>query len=719
MALGCLIVILAAAGATAALVLGQVDQLAGALSLSRALDVSPRTLAPASAGGPQTLLLVGNDQRHHTTTAPVLPHSNEMLLVRFDPSKPWISMMSIPRELLTTIDCPGGAVTTRFNYSLTCGGFSTLVRTVKQVTGLSVNHVAMIDFNNFKRAINEIGCVYATVDRRYYHVNTPTSAQYQQINLHPGYQDMCGTQALQFVSYRHGDTSLIRDARDQDFLLAIKQQYGPTLVDNIGKFERIFGQTVQTDGSLHTTGGLLDLIDTLISSAELPVRQVRFQVNLDPSNPQATACACVTASSQQIAASVHSFLYGNGLPPGRRQAASLARRASQHPARSSSVSTGSPELQPAVGRSLALAAASKEPFPLEFPRVQDELGPPSAPDIRTYSIRAPGGFAYPIYVEVFSTGLLGQYYDVQGTTWLTAPAFDNPTQTVRISGHSYELWYSGQHIDQVAWFAHNAVYWIHNTLTDALGNAAMLAVAEQTAPVDGTDTPVRTRVRLRAAPAPVYAPDAERTSTLHSIGSILGLLALLALPLALALAVLERRRISEIRGRLAEATARTLRLEGEVVLASSSGALGGWSPVRVNAAPSRRPLVLLIIGALGLLGLAAALALLLSSGTTHRRAAHPLPRPTARVAVLNASTTPHAAHRLAVRLARQGIHIVAVSDLGAAPPIGYEVLYTPGERTQARRTARLIHRENPIVAPLDPTAAAAAGPSAQVVVVIP
>ncbi len=80
--------------------------------------MSASSLAPAGFGAPQTMLLVGNDQRKHTTTTPVLPHSNEMLLVRFDPSKPYISMMSIPRELQVRINPPNGAGTTRLNFAL-------------------------------------------------------------------------------------------------------------------------------------------------------------------------------------------------------------------------------------------------------------------------------------------------------------------------------------------------------------------------------------------------------------------------------------------------------------------------------------------------------------------------------------------------------------------------------------------------------------------------
>ena len=282
MLLGCLVALLAAAGAAAVFTLEEVHTLRDALNQNAPIKISAKTLANAGWGDPQTLLLVGNDQRKHTTTSPVLPHSNEMLLVRLDPGKPWISMMSIPRELMVPIHTAGGVVDTRLNAALTYGGIPLLINTIKQVTGLSVNHVVEIDFNNFVRAVNDIGCVYSTVDRRYYHVNVPGGEQYFQINLQPGYQRMCGSQALQFVSYRHGDTSLVRDARDQAFLLDVKKEYGPTLVDNVHKFELIFGRTVQTDPGLHSTNEILNLLGTLISSVSKPVRQVQFQVTLQP-----------------------------------------------------------------------------------------------------------------------------------------------------------------------------------------------------------------------------------------------------------------------------------------------------------------------------------------------------------------------------------------------------------------------------------------------------
>ena len=35
-------------------------------------------------------------------------------------------------------------------------------------------------------------------------------------------------------------------------------------------------------------------------------------------------------------------------------------------------------------------------------------------------------------MAVFSNGLLGQYYDVQGMSWTAAPMFANPDQTVTV-----------------------------------------------------------------------------------------------------------------------------------------------------------------------------------------------------------------------------------------------------------------------------------------------
>ncbi len=559
-ALGCLFVVLATGGATAVFILEQVHTVVQDLRVNKPLTVDRRVLARTYYGGPETLLFVGDDWRPATKYYPnAVPHlANEMLLVRIDPSKPFISMMSIPRELWVPIATPAGEIgPTRLNASYTFGT-TYLVETIKQVTGVSVNHVIVATFGRFEQAINDLGCVYATVDERYYHNNADGGDQYQNIDLQPGYQCLNGSEAEQFVSYRHTDTSQIRDARDQAFLLAVKNQYGPQLADNVGKFERIFGRTVQTDPGLDSSTEILNLANLLISAAGRRVRQVPFAADPLPSGD-------LTATPQQIQQSVHNFLFGGTAPP-TRQTAAIARKVGQRHALA-----GLP-LTPTLASNVAAekAATADIPFTAEFPKVQDLAGSGAytvAPQcttlaqacVRDYLIHAPGGKAYPIYVEVFSNGQLGQFYDVQGTTWTNAPLFADPNQTIRLGKRTYDLYYDGTQLATVAWHEYGAWYWVHNTLTDTLGNGELLAIAEQTDPltrVTNVGTGGRARDVARAHPnlAPVVVPTPTitplRTSTVETVGSIGGVLALLALPLLTVGLVRRRRQHRRLRAEL-------------------------------------------------------------------------------------------------------------------------------------------------------------------------
>src|SRR5208282_5999979 len=152
--------VLVTAGATVAIAHNEVSGLVAALDQNKAVHLAPGVLAPTSRGAPETLLLVGNDERPPPADNPsgaVLPHSNEMLLVRIDPSKPTISMLSIPRELQVTFTAPNGEViTNRINSAYTygfqegggtSGGVKLMVQTIEGVLGIPViNHVFVTNF---------------------------------------------------------------------------------------------------------------------------------------------------------------------------------------------------------------------------------------------------------------------------------------------------------------------------------------------------------------------------------------------------------------------------------------------------------------------------------------------------------------------------------------------------------------------------------------------
>ncbi len=565
------IVALAGAG-TYMLVRKEIKNVVSALGQSKAVKIAPRVLVPTSSGEPETLLLVGNDERPPPRDNPggaVLPHSNEMLLVRIDPSKPTISMLSIPRELRVTFTAPTGEViTNRINSAYTygsedgggtSGGIKLMLETIKSVLGITVNHVFVTNFPKFRHAVDEMGCVYMTVDKRYHHVNEPGGEQYFEINLQPGYQRICGQRALEFVANRHESTSIIRDARDQRFLLAVKSQYGSTLFENREKFERILGRTVETD--LHGEEEVLALLELLVESAGKPVRQVPFQVELHSNYD--------TATPQQLEASARSFLTGTAAVPKRKLGRALRSVHTAH--RASSELSLSPT--PSSTLHEALAMAPDLPFALEAPRYQQTTAEAPPDELRSYRIHGPDGHSYPAYVIVVGRGELGQYYDIQGTTWTAAPLLSDPSQEIHIGSRAYSLFYDGEHVKTVAWREGNAAYWIENTLTYSLSPQAMVAIARDTRPVGGSlEVPARAAA---TSPSGVTLPQpgTTATSSTDKLEAALGLVSLAVVMLLALRLLLRQRELKLLRTQVAHAMA--LEAHQRPLLAAGAGGDGG------------------------------------------------------------------------------------------------------------------------------------------------
>ena len=489
---------------------------------------------------------------------------------------------------------------------------------------------------------------------------------------------------------------------------------------------------MQTDPGLHSTTGFLDLLGTLISSSGRRVRQVHFNTNLGPSFD--------TASKAQIAASVHAWLDG-GSPLPKRSTAAVA-----HAVHNRHVAAKLP-LQPNPASQLAQARAVARglPLPLEYPRVQERAGASVPAAIRSYLIHAPDNTAYPIYTGVFAAGPIGQYYDVQGTSWTGAPQFASPDQTIRVGGRSYDLFYEGSNVKTVAWFEHGAVYWIHNSLNDAVPNGDMLAVAEQTMPVGATTG----SLHLKGAGVPVQTAPAKKTSALETIGGIGGLLTLVAAPVLVFLAWRRRRQLTGVREVLETGLERGARLPvvpfepGSAAARSAERARLAGRPGSAAGVPAearrretgrgslgrRRALHL---GVLVAVVCAAAVAFVIAersggSGTpngAHRSvAAKPstaVAPPTIPVSVLNAGAQQGAAGTLANQLRGEHVNVATVGNVTGGQPSGLEIMYAPGQNAQAQQLARLLTSQHPTVVPLDPAtaAAAAAGSGAQLVVVI-
>jgi LCP family protein required for cell wall assembly len=174
---------------------------------------------------PAVALVIGYDRRLEDIKQGNPSRSDTLMLVRADPTTDSISMLSFPRDLHVEIHCPGRSTfSDRINQAYaTCGPQGSL-ETVKHLTGVDINYLIMVNFRGFKQLVAKVGGVWMDVDRRYFNDNTDGGERYAAIDLQPGYQKLNGQKTLDFARFRHTDSDLYRNARQQMFVRAFKQQ---------------------------------------------------------------------------------------------------------------------------------------------------------------------------------------------------------------------------------------------------------------------------------------------------------------------------------------------------------------------------------------------------------------------------------------------------------------------------------------------------------------
>lgn len=211
--------------------------------------------------------------------------------------------------------------------------------------------------------------------------------------------------------------------------------------------------------------------------------------------------------------------------------------------------------------------AARVPFAVEAPQYQYATAESGEDELHDYRIIAPHGRWYPAYVMVVGPVGLGQYYDVQGTTWTGAPLFSAPSSDVRIAGRTYQLFYDGERIKTVAWQERGAVYWIENSLTYALSPQQMVAIARQTRPVAGASaaSPAgRGAAAILARNVALPQRPTSQVSSRTKLGDYLGFVVLAAVLALAALLVARQRELGRLRAQVAEAMALESRARGGV-----------------------------------------------------------------------------------------------------------------------------------------------------------
>jgi LCP family protein required for cell wall assembly len=495
--LAAMLIVMVSAATTASATLLYLDDIASDLrpgndKLQKKLN---KILADAESGGAQTFLMIGSDKRAGAEFAEDKGRSDTAMLVRLDPDKDLISMMSIPRDLKVEIP---GVGTGKFNEAYFYGGTKLTAEVVNELTDLPINHIVNVDFLGFAQGVYALGCVYTDVDRRYYHSNegVPPSEQYAEINITPGYQLMCGKKALDYVRYRHTDTDIVRSARQQDFLSAARQRISVKDIVFDGE-ELIDVFTEYTTSDINKGSELLEVLKLVAASRNATINEVDFPAELGPS--------FVYTTPEAVDGAVREFLGGDTVEEARAAAAKArkekAKAKASKPQRQKkrkkekpkveAPKPGGDDLVPAreAGESEAELAArrSRGHFPIYYPtRLPEgayfvESDPyEKVVDPYVYNLKDEEGDRHLAYrmVLVMEESDGTHYFGVQGIRgWSDPPILDDPSLTKEINGREYDIYVDGEDVKMVAWRRGDNVYWISNDLVRTLTNDQMIGMA--------------------------------------------------------------------------------------------------------------------------------------------------------------------------------------------------------------------------------------------------
>ena len=496
-------IVVSVGAATASSLLLYLEDIGNRLAHGNTLVGVTDDLAGVEGGAPQTIMILGSDKRPELKDVQqgFRGLSDTTMLLRIDPDRNAIALFSLPRDLRVEIP---GVGTDKLNAAYAYGGPELTLQTVQELTkspdlpnGLEINHLVNVDFEGFARAVNEIDCVYVDVDRRYFNKNDLYDGEedYEEIDLQPGYQALCGFDALDYARYRHTDNDVVRAARQQDFLREARQKVPPEVVFARRK-ELIDIFVEHTTSDIDSAQEMLEVLKLFVEARNAPLKEVHFEGTLGPS--------FVTATESEIDKAVNQFLGIEDTPGARAATAAPENPAAVGTPDQAPDQVGVPPAAPkkekgeaaesdllddesdltrtSFGKELAKGIRGRKvKLPIYYPTVL-ETGSDYAQKPRVYKINGTGDGSPPnaeraAYKWVFSRPVLGEYYGFMATRWMNPPLLKNPSEEREIDGRTYKLFYDGDRLRIVAWQTDQGSFWISNTLIQSLSDREMIEIA--------------------------------------------------------------------------------------------------------------------------------------------------------------------------------------------------------------------------------------------------
>lgn len=297
-----LVVILAmvagAAGAVVFIAQQQIDDFVA--PKNAAGRAAAKQLSVPIAGKPTNILVIGSDYR--PGDGEDNKRSDTMMLVRLDPGKKTISILSFPRDLYVSIPGHGQS---KINDSYTYGGAALTIQTIKEMTGQDINFSLEVDFQGFKSIVDQFDGIFIDVDRKYF---VAEGSGHSAIDVAPGYQRLQGRDALAFARHRISDSDFHRIARQQQVLASLKKQIAQSgIKNNIPSLLRILKKNVDAVGGGGKGVPLGVLKDYITLGLALDGKDV-YQVEYDGVVGTAGEASIVQYEPDKMKAAVEAFV---------------------------------------------------------------------------------------------------------------------------------------------------------------------------------------------------------------------------------------------------------------------------------------------------------------------------------------------------------------------------------------------------------------------------
>lgn len=296
-AAGSLSVLMLAGLTTAGLAYRNLDDNISAIDTTTALgDDRPMaaTLTDDTPRRPLNILLVGSDSREGSTIGGQTPGlSDTTIVVHVNAERTAVTGVSIPRDsMVQRPDCLAKDGTTQvpgelsmFNEAFAIGGIGCTQRTVEQLTGIRLDHFAIVNLAGFQDMVDALGGVPICVP-------TEVNDDIGRIYLPAGAYNATGQQALGYVRERHtmsANGDLGRMKRQQAFLAAMAHKVLST--DTITNPVRLYSfldaatESLTTDPDLASIRDLASLASELGDLTSANIRFLSIPTQAYPADP--------------------------------------------------------------------------------------------------------------------------------------------------------------------------------------------------------------------------------------------------------------------------------------------------------------------------------------------------------------------------------------------------------------------------------------------------